>query len=451
MSFIELLNYVLFSVAGISITIADLFVLLLVLILAFLLGRWSRKLLRRYLEKGQLTFNLKSRIKWLTWISLFLLACGILVYYLGEEVDVLLWESRAGEVEKSLRLSSVIIILLFLVLAHLADVIFTSILSKDYLDRQSDLEGEDFDEQSVPTKTKRIVRPTIYTLVLLLIVYNFDALNPDLFSIGSKDGDIQFRISNIVSAVLIFSIARLVIWVSTEIALASYYRKKKVDAGSRYAVNQLLKYFIFTIALLSAIESLGINLTLIWGGAAALLVGIGLGLQQTFNDLTCGFILLFERTVEIDDVVEFDGMIGIVKKIGVRTSLIETRDNITVIVPNSKLVGEYVINWSHYRERSRFRVLVGVAYGTDAEVVRKALLQAADGHDKIMQRPKPFVRFADFGDSSLNFELHFWSRELMRIENVKSDLRFEIYRLFAENNIEIPFPQRDVWLRKEGN
>lgn len=450
MSFLEFLNDDLFSISGIAVSLADLLVLFIVLVLAILLGRWSRKVLRRYLKKGKLTTSIKSRIKWLTWVSLFLLGLGIMIYYFGEGVDVLLWESQKDEVEKNLRLSGVIFTLFFIILAHLVDLIFTSILSKDYLQRQSDLKGENFDKASAPVKTKRIIRPAIYTLVVLLIVYNFDVLNAVFFAFNSGENRIEFRMSNIISAVLIFFVARLIIWVSTEIALASYYRRKNVDAGSRYAVNQLLKYFIFTIALLSAIESLGINLTLIWGGAAALLVGIGLGLQQTFNDLTCGFILLFERTVEIDDVVEFDGMIGIVKKIGVRTSLIETRDNITVIVPNSKLVGEYVINWSHYRERSRFRVLVGVAYGTDVEVVRTCLLQACEGHDKIMQRPKPFVRFADFGDSSLNFELHFWSRELMRIENVKSDLRFEIYRLFAENNIEIPFPQRDVWLRKEG-
>jgi small-conductance mechanosensitive channel len=119
-----------------------------------------------------------------------------------------------------------------------------------------------------------------------------------------------------------------------------------------------------------------------------------------------------------------------------------------VIVPNSKLVGEYVINWSHFRERSRFKVPVGVAYGSDVELVRKLLLESLDGCEKILHRPKPFVRFAGFGDSSLDFELHFWSRELMRIENVKSDIRFEIYRLFAEHSIQIPFPQRDVWIKK---
>ena len=174
-----------------------------------------------------------------------------------------------------------------------------------------------------------------------------------------------------------------------------------------------------------------------------------MGLQQTFNDLFSGILLLFERTVEVGDVVEIDGDIGNVKQIGLRTSLIETRDNVTLIIPNSKLVMDGIINWTHYDSKVRFKIPVGVAYGTDTEKVRELLLQAAD-HPRILDRPASSVRFVNFGDSSLDFELLFYSTNFTGINDVKSDIRFEIDRLFRENAIEIPFPQRDVWIKKEG-
>lgn len=445
MNISEFLDKILFTIAGIEFNMVDLIGLLVILIVFFSLGRVVFRILHNYLEKDVLTHKTKVEVQWLTWISLVLLAVWAIILLVGDAMDPDLY--TAGQIY--IKPSTIIGGSMLLIFAHLVDVVITSFLPRETSEKHTDLKGESPDDPEAPRKTKHIVRPTIYTLVILMVVHNVDQLNFEFYEINRPGEQIIFRLSNIIGVILIFLIARLIMWGATEIVLANYYKRKKVDIGSRYAANQLLKYFIFTIALLFVIESSGINLTLIWGGAAALLVGIGLGLQQTFNDLTCGFILLFERTVEINDVVEFDGMIGIVKKIGVRTSLIETRDDITVIVPNSKLVGEYVINWSHYRERSRFRVLVGVAYGSDVELVKQLMLQAAAGHEKIMQRPTPFVRFADFGDSSLNFELHFWSKELMRIENVKSDIRFELYRLFNENQIVIPFPQRDVWVRKQ--
>ncbi len=223
-----------------------------------------------------------------------------------------------------------------------------------------------------------------------------------------------------------------------------------MNIGSQYAVNQLLKYVIFTIATLYILDTVGVKLTVIWGGAAALLIGAGFGLQQTFNDFISGILLLFERTVEVGDVVQLaDGLVGTVMKIGMRTSFVQTFDNRTVIVPNSQLVVNEVINFSHNDEKARFIVSVGVAYGSDTELVKKLLFEAAKEHEKIIKFPVPFVRFVEFGDSSLNFELHFWSRELVRIDDVRSDLRFKIDQLFREHDIVIPFPQRDIWIKKE--
>jgi small-conductance mechanosensitive channel len=196
------------------------------------------------------------------------------------------------------------------------------------------------------------------------------------------------------------------------------------------------------------LDTLGIRLTLLLAGSAALLVGIGLGLQQVFKDIVSGFFLLFEGNLKVGDVVELEGDVGIVKEIGFRTTKIENRDNIILIIPNSKFIGENVINWSHIEQKTRFSVDVGVAYGSDVELVKKVLLECARDHQEVTEYPKPFVRFDDFGNSSLDFQLFFWTDNAFRVENIKSDLRFAIDKKFRENKITIPFPQRDVHIKK---
>ena len=150
----------------------------------------------------------------------------------------------------------------------------------------------------------------------------------------------------------------------------------------------------------------------------------------------------------VGDVVEITNhQVGTVRKIGARTATIETRDDIIIFVPNSKLIGENVVNWSHVERKARFHVKVGVAYGSDTALVRELLIKVALAHERVIQTPQPIVRFLDFGNSSLDFEVLFWSRDLIRIEDVKSDIRFAIDQAFRENGVEIPFPQRDLWIR----
>jgi len=217
-----------------------------------------------------------------------------------------------------------------------------------------------------------------------------------------------------------------------------------VNMGSQYAINQLLKYFIYTIAIIVVLQNLGLQMTLILGGAAALLVGVGLGLQQTFNDFFSGIVLLFERSVEVGDVLQVGAEIGTVRNIGLRASQIEGRNNKIIIVPNSKLVNDNVVNWSSNDDKVRFHLDVGVSYESDAEEVKSLLVQAAKDNPYILNYPGPFVRLTTFADYSLNFELIFWSRNFIVIEDIKSDLRISIHKIFKEHNIEIPFPKQDI-------
>ncbi|MEM6321728.1 MAG: mechanosensitive ion channel domain-containing protein, partial [Bacteroidota bacterium] len=184
-----------------------------------------------------------------------------------------------------------------------------------------------------------------------------------------------------------------------------YFKKNQVDAGRKFAFTQFTKYIIYTVAILMALEALGIKLSVLWGGAAALLVGIGLGLQQTFNDLVSGLILLIEGSVEVGDIIQVDGLIGKVESINIRTSQIGTRDNVSILVPNSKLVGENAINWSHTPTPARFQIRVGVSYNSDVDLVTSLLLKAAETHPKVLKTPTPTVQFIDFGSSSLDFDI----------------------------------------------
>ena len=221
------------------------------------------------------------------------------------------------------------------------------------------------------------------------------------------------------------------------------------DSSRKKNVLKFFTYIIWVISFLLILNLTGLNLTVFLGAGAALLVGIGFGLQQIFADLISGIFLLFEGNLREGDVVELNnGTIGRVTFIGGRTSKVKTRDNVVLIIPNSHFISQEVINWSHIETQTRFDVGVGVAYGSDVQLVKKVLLDCADDHPDISRTPKPFVRFQDFGDSSLDFSLYFWTAKTFLVENLKSDIRFAIEKNFRENNIQIPFPQRDVHMIK---
>ena len=221
-------------------------------------------------------------------------------------------------------------------------------------------------------------------------------------------------------------------------------KRQWMDRSSLYALHKLASYFGYTLATLIALETVGIDVTILMAGSAALLVGIGLGVQQIFNDFTSGIILLFGGTVRVGDIVEFDQTVGRVIEIDFRTSKIKTRDGITLIVPNSHLVSDNVINWTEGDDLTRFSVDVGVAYGSDTELVKSILTNVAENQPGISKEKPVMVQFTDFGESSLDFKVLFWAENTWEIEFLRSQIRFEIDKQFREKGVRIPFPQRDV-------
>jgi len=259
-----------------------------------------------------------------------------------------------------------------------------------------------------------------------------------------KTDNFTITVYNLIATILILLITRIIIGIIHKIFKRKIYTNKNIEFGKSNTIYQLIKYILWTIAIVLSLETIGIKITFLLAGSAALLVGLGFGLQQIFRDIVSGLFILFEGNLKVNDIVELDDEIGKVKEIGFRTTKIESRDNIMLVIPNSKFIDGKVINWSHIQKRTRFHVQVGVAYGSDVELVAKVLTECAINHPDVTKTPQPFVRFFDFGDSSLDFQLFFWTDRAFEVENIKSNLRFTINKNFRKNKIQIPFPQNDV-------
>ncbi len=253
--------------------------------------------------------------------------------------------------------------------------------------------------------------------------------------------------------VIIFAVICLVTWLLLLITRKILIKKdvsKPDELGRKSSLYQLLKYFIWIAAICITIQTMGFDITILVAGSAALLVGLGFGLQNIFSDLVSGIFLLFERKVKVGDIMEVDGMVGQVEGIDLRTSVLLTRDGYSIIVPNHKFITDNVINWSHQSLYRRFQVEIGVSYNSDIDLVTKLLLACAGEQDELINDEKhsSLVRFRSFGDSSLNFILLFWTNDVFKAEQVKSELRYRIFHSFLKNNIVIPFPQRDVHISR---
>jgi small-conductance mechanosensitive channel len=225
------------------------------------------------------------------------------------------------------------------------------------------------------------------------------------------------------------------------------WRKKNIGVykeGTLSSFFQIVKYLVWIFSILLVFDTFGLKISALLTGSAALLVGIGLGLQKTFNDFVSGIVLLFEGSVKVGDVLDVDGGVVKIKNIGLRTSEAINRDDISIIIPNSLITNYKVVNWSHNTINSRFRITVGVDYSSDIALVEEVLIESALEHPSVNDNTKVSVFFTEFGNSSLNFELLFFSEEIFRIERVKSDIRKIINKKFRENHITIPFPQMDL-------
>lgn len=264
-----------------------------------------------------------------------------------------------------------------------------------------------------------------------------------LFSIGKT----RITLWTVIAMVLLFVTLHLVSSRTQRLVTNKLMAKSRYDLGVRVATGSIVRYAILTLGLIVILQVVGLDLSTLTILLGALGVGIGFGLQTITNNFVSGLIILFERPVKVGDRVEVGGIAGNVVRISIRATEIITNDNISIIVPNSEFIANTVINWSHSDRAVRFNYEIGVAYGEDPEVVRTTLLEIALANDGVIKDRKPDVLLKEFGDSSVNFTLRVWTREYADRPGVlRSQLNYEIARIFKEKGIRIPYPQRDVHL-----
>lgn len=253
--------------------------------------------------------------------------------------------------------------------------------------------------------------------------------------------------SSILTGLIVFACALVISRVVQRLASRRLTRRLFFSPALSYAVRRILHYFIIIAGALLALETMGLELTSLTVILGVLGVGIGFGLQNVTSNFISGLILLFERPISVGHFVTVGDEVGSVIDIKMRSTLIRTLDNVSIIVPNSKFLESDVINWSYGDTRVRIRVPVGVAYGSDVARVTEALLGVAADHAEVLTEPEPSVRFIGFGDSSLDFQLLAWIEHPEKQWLYRSDLNFAIEAAFRREEIEIPFPQRDVHIR----
>jgi len=250
---------------------------------------------------------------------------------------------------------------------------------------------------------------------------------------------------------LLIALLIAVFWISSRTKRFLFNRflaNSGLDRSLQYAISQIVANVVLIVGIFVVLENTGIHLAALTVFAGAVGVGVGFGLQNIASNFISGLVILAERPITIGDRVEVAGIAGQVQQIRARSTVIRTNDNITMIVPNTKFIDSPVTNWTYGDPRVRFRIPVGVAYGSDIEKVREALLAAGQENPNTLKDPGPSVFLDKFGDSSIDFELVVWSSEMSyRPRRFRSDLNFAIEQKFREAGIKIAFPQRDIHIR----
>lgn len=263
----------------------------------------------------------------------------------------------------------------------------------------------------------------------------------------STDHKISISLLSIIVIIIAFIVTRIVLKFVTKIITNRLQPENRIKFKSIFAFS---KYIIYALVSVIVFQSLGINFTPLLIASSALLVGVGLALQTFFQDILSGIFILIDQTVKVGDVIELDGKVGRVVNIKLRTTRAVTIDNKVMIIPNHQYLTNSLYNWTQNGNLTRDSISVGVAYGSDTQLVKEILLEAVSQHPSVLKHPAPTVFFDNFGDSSLDFNVVYTINDSFKGRIPQSDIRFKIDELFRANNIEIPFPQRVVTLKKEG-
>ncbi len=267
------------------------------------------------------------------------------------------------------------------------------------------------------------------------------------FHIPAGEGTIHLTIGLLLVLVLAFVLTSYILRLIRQL-----FTRKMTDEDTLKFVSvfKFIKYVIYLVVILLTLSAAGVNVTVVLTASAALFVGLGLALQELFQDIIGGVFIIVDKSLNVGDIVEIDGKVGKVFDIKLRTTRAITRDDKIIIIPNHKFISDIVYNYTQNHKLTREKVTVGVAYGSDVSLVTKLLEEVALQQKQIRKSPKPFVTFDDFGDSALVFSVNYFTNDSFADPRTKSAIRYDIDAKFRQNNISIPFPQRDIHVYQHG-
>ncbi len=292
---------------------------------------------------------------------------------------------------------------------------------------------------------------SVQTINLFLLLQESTGIGARIWSYLTQQftfGRITVSVSSLFIGVLVLMVTLFAARWTSALIERRMANRRHIDAGLRYTICRLVRYIVITVGSLVALkQAFAIDLTSIAVIFTALSVGIGFGLQYIASDIASGFILLFERPIRIGDRITIGEDEGDVQSINLRTTIVTTNDRIAIIVPNSKLVSQRVVNWSYGDPRARVAIPIGVADDSDIRLVTETLIEAARNVDNVLSDPPARVQFLKFGDYSLDFRLLVWTNQPRRHVQIRSDINYRIARLFRERSIRIPYPTQEFLLK----
>lgn len=271
----------------------------------------------------------------------------------------------------------------------------------------------------------------------------FKLLNFSFFKIGS----FQLSVFLIIKGILFISIFSLAARFLNKILQKQVYPKLNLENSLRFTLETTVRYLFAVLGVSTLATLLGIDLSAFSVLAGTIGIGIGFGLQDIARNFISGIVLLVERPIKVGDLIEVDGLPGVIRTIQARSTVVDTFDNVAVVVPNADFVSQRIVNWSYSDRNIRMALKVGVAYGSDVRLVERVLMDIAKNHPSVLKTPHPNVLFEAFGESSLDFSLRVWINEPENRLVILSQLNFMTDEAFRENNITIPFPQRDLHVK----
>jgi small-conductance mechanosensitive channel len=294
-----------------------------------------------------------------------------------------------------------------------------------------------------------IPRTRFLTAQMLELLSQGLSLLGSFFSSPIVPDKTKFTVSDLFTVLAAIIVIALLARGARRLLLNYILNKTPMDLSVRHAVATFSQYLIVTVGFLLLLQSAAeVDLTMLGLVAAAVGVGVGFGLQNIANNFISGIFILFERPIKVGDRIEVGEVHGHVVRIAARATTVRTNDNIDIIIPNSSFTSFNVINWSHGDQKVRFRVPVAVAYGSDARLVERLLLEVAHENENVLKEPSPRVVFWAFGDSALEFQLRVWTTRMLHRRGVFfGQLNLAIYEKFQQHGIRIPFPQRDLHLK----